>query len=109
MKKFCESSIEHEKYNCSWKEKILPLTKEELKSHQVTKVYYICGKKTLKSSLIVGIIGKLEVVFIIQINIETQHVDNICNSKFNVPNEIPVAFDNGSNYHYHFIIEELAN
>ena len=48
MKKFCESSIEHEKYNCSWKEKILPLTKEELKSHQVTKVYYICGKKTLK-------------------------------------------------------------
>ena len=27
---------------------MLPLTKEEIKSHQVTKVCYICGKKTLK-------------------------------------------------------------
>ena len=32
-----------------------------------------------------------------------------CNSKFNVPNEVPVVFHNGSNYDYHFIIEELAN
>ena len=26
-----------------------------------------------------------------------------------MPNEIPVVFHNGSNYHYHFIIKELAN
>ena len=48
MKKFCETLIEHEKYHWSWNKKILPLTKEELKSHQVTKVCYICGKKFLK-------------------------------------------------------------
>ena len=34
---------------------------------------------------------------------------SICNLKLNVPNEIPVVFDNGSNYDYHFIIKELAN
>ena len=32
-----------------------------------------------------------------------------CNLKFNVPNEIPLVFHNGSNYDYHFIIKELAN
>ena len=34
---------------------------------------------------------------------------SICNSKFNVPNEIPVVFHNGSNYDYHVIIKELTN
>ena len=32
----------------------------------------------------------------------------MCNLRFNVSNEIPVVFQNGSNYHYHFIIKELA-
>ena len=34
---------------------------------------------------------------------------SICNLKFNVPNEIPVVFHNGSNCDYDFIIKELAN
>ena len=34
---------------------------------------------------------------------------SICNLKFNVCNEIPVAFYNGSNNDYHFIIKELTN
>ena len=34
---------------------------------------------------------------------------SICNLRFNVPNEIPVVFHNGSNYDYHFIVKELAN
>ena len=33
---------------------------------------------------------------------------SICNLKSNVPNEISVVFHNGSNYDYHFIINELA-
>ena len=33
----------------------------------------------------------------------------ICNLRFNVANEIPLVFDNGSNYDYHFIIKEIAN
>ena len=33
------------------KKKILSLTKEELKSHEEAKVYYICGKKILMKTL----------------------------------------------------------
>ena len=29
---------------------------------------------------------------------------SICNSKFNVPNESPLLFHNGSNYDYHFLL-----
>ena len=32
----------------------------------------------------------------------------ICNLKYSVPKEIPIAFHNGCNYAYHFIITELA-
>ena len=35
--------------------------------------------------------------------------NNICNLKFNVPNEIPVVCHNAENYGYHIIIKELAN
>ena len=34
---------------------------------------------------------------------------SICNLKLNVPNEIPLVLNNGSDYDYHFIIKELAN
>ena len=45
MKKFCESLREHAKNITDFgKKKILPSTKEELKSHQDAKVGYICGK-----------------------------------------------------------------
>ena len=60
---------------------MLLLLKEELKSHQYAKVCYI-----------------------IRISLTTAH--SICNLKFNVPNEIPVVYHNGSNYDYHFIIKE---
>ena len=33
---------------------------------------------------------------------------NICNLKYNAPKQIPIAFHNGSNYDYHFIIKEFA-
>ena len=34
---------------------------------------------------------------------------SICNLRFNVSNEIPAVFHNGSNYDYHFIIKKLAD
>ena len=34
---------------------------------------------------------------------------NICNLRFDAPNEILEVFHNGSNHNYHFIIKELGN
>ena len=49
MKNFCESLRELAKNIIDFrKKKMLPLTKEELKSHQDAKVPYICGKRILK-------------------------------------------------------------
>ena len=33
---------------------------------------------------------------------------NICNLNYSVPKITPVVFHNWSNYHYHFIITDLA-
>ena len=85
-----------------------PLTKEELKSHQDAKVCYICGKKILKK------LSKSINYWKVRDHCHytgkyrgTSH--SICSLNFNVPNEIPVVFRNGSNYDYNFIIKELAN
>ena len=49
MKKFCSSLREHAINIIDFeKKKMLPLTKEELKSHQDPKVSHICGKRILK-------------------------------------------------------------
>ena len=90
------------------KKKILSLTKEELKSHQDAKVYYICGKIFLKKFASdkncwkvrdhCHFTGKYRGV-----------THSIFDLKFNVSNEIPVVFHNGSNYDCHFVIKELAN
>ena len=49
LKRFCESLREHAKNMIDFKKKkLLQLTKEELKSHQNTKVCYFCGKRILK-------------------------------------------------------------
>ena len=71
MEKFCESLREHAKNIINFeKKKMLPLLKQEFKSHQDAKVCYICRKQSLKSSLKARIVGKLAVIFIMQINIE---------------------------------------
>ena len=33
---------------------------------------------------------------------------SICNLKYSVPKNVPIAFHSVSNYRYHFIIKELA-
>ena len=87
---------------------MLPLTKEELKSHQDLKVCYICGKRILKKLCKSIIYRKVR---------DNYHytgkyrgvAHNICNLKFSAPNEILAVFHKDSNYDYHFIIKELAN
>ena len=46
------------------KKKMLPLTKEQLKSHQDAKVCYNCGKRLLKSLLMIKIIENLKTIAI---------------------------------------------
>ena len=35
-------------------------------------------------------------------------VHNACNLRYKIPKNIPVIFQNGSTYDYHFIIKEFA-
>ena len=96
MKNLCTSLRGHAKNLINFEKKeMLLLTTEELKSYQETKVFYIFGKRFLKK-------------FTNDKN-NRKIIDHChCNLKFNVFNEMPVAFHNGSNYDYHSVIKELA-
>ena len=108
MKKFCESLREHAKNIIDFeKKKMLPLTKEELKSRHDAKLCYICGKMFLKK-----LANDKNYRVRNHCNFTGKYrgaAHSICNFKFNVSNEIPAVFYNGSNYDYNFIIKELAN
>ena len=81
-----------------------PLTEKELKLRQDSTIRYICRKKLIlklatdknycKIRDHCHLTGKYR-----------GSAHSICNLKFNVSNEIPVVFHNGSNYDYHFIIK----
>ena len=105
-KVLCFFKRTHKKITDFEKRKTLPLIKK-IKSHQDAKEYYICGKRILK---------KFANNNYWQVRDHCHYTGkyrgaahSICNLKFNVPNEIPVVFHNGSNYDYHFIIKELSN
>ena len=87
---------------------MLPLTKEELKLHQDSRNCYIWGKLILEK------LAKNKNYR--KVRDHCRYKDkyrgaghSICNLKFNVPNKIPVLFQNGSNYYYNFIRKKLAN
>ena len=109
MKEFCGSSGQYAKNIIDFeKKKKLPLRKEELKSHQDLKVYYICGNRILK--------GFSKSINYWKVRYHCHYTGkygdaahSICDSKLNAYNEIPVVFHNVSNYYYHFIIKELPN
>ena len=101
MKKFCTSLREHDANVINFEKKeMLPLTKEELKSHQDAKVCYICGKRILK--MISESMNHYKVIILHYIGKYIGAVHNIYNLKFNVFNEIPAVFHIDSNYDYHF-------
>ena len=87
---------------------MLLLTKEELKLYQDAINCYICGKRILKNLAKSKSYRKVKD----RCHYTSKHRDtshSICNLKLNLLNESPVAFQNGSNYDYHFIIKELLN
>ena len=93
MRNFCESLREHT---------MLPFTKEELKSHLDAKARYICGKRILKN--LSKSMNYQKVRDHCHYTGKYRSAAHICSLKLNVPNDI-----HGSNYDYHFIIQELAN
>ena len=109
MKKPCTSLREHLKNIIDFeKKKMLPVTKEKLKSNQDAMVWYIRGKRISKnfSKSIKYQKARDQCHFMGKYR---GAAHSICNLEFNVPNEVPVVFHNGSNYDCHFIIKELVN
>ena len=90
------------------KKKMLPLTKEELKSDQNAKVCYIWGKKIFKKFAKGKNYGNVR-NHCHYTSKYTGTANSIYNLKLNVPNKIPIVFYNDSNYDYHFSIKELSN
>ena len=109
MKNLRSSLSEHGKNIIDFEgKKMLPLTKQELKSYRDAKLRYICGKRILKK--LPKSISYWKVREHCHYTGKYRDTANsICNLKFNVPNEIPADFHNGSNDDYHFIIKELTN
>ena len=108
LKKFCTSLREHATDVIYFgKKKMLSLMKKELKLCQDATECYICGKRLIKMFVNnknyqkvrdhCHFTGKYRVA-----------AHGVCNLRFNVSNEIAVAFHNGSNYDYQRT-KELAN
>ena len=85
-----------------------PLTKKEL-NHTKTQKYAKFVEKESKTITITKTITYWKVRDHFHYTAKYRGAaHSICNLKFNVPDEIPVVFHNGSNYDYHLIIKELA-
>ena len=109
IKNFCKCLRKHAQRIIGFeKKKILPLANKELKSHEDAKLCYICGnyfiKKLFRDKNYWNVRDHCQYTGKYR---GPSH--SICNLKFNMPNEIPVVFHNGSKYDYHFVIKELAN
>ena len=77
------------------KKKMLPLTKEELKSHQDAKVCYICGKRFLNNFVNKNYWKVRDHYHFTGKCRGAAH--SMCNLRFNMPNGIPLVFYNTSN------------
>ena len=106
MKKFCRSLREHAMKIINFKNsKMKLLTKEQQESYENLKICYICkekfedkyvkNKKYCKVRDHCHYTGEYRGA-----------AHSICNLKYSLPKKIHIAFDNGSNYDYQFIIKE---
>ena len=105
MKKCCKDLREHATKIISYeKKKMIPLTIKEKIHFNEQEICYICKKEFNKND---------EKHYKVRDHCHYTGkyrgaVHNICNLRYKIPKEIPVVFHNGSIYHYHFIIKELA-
>ena len=107
MKKFCKDLREHATKTTDYEKKdMIPLTKKEEKHHNKQKVCYACKKEFNTDN----IDKKLHKVKDHCHNTAKYRgaARNICNLRYRIPKEIPIAFHNGSTYDCHFIIKELV-
>ena len=108
MRKFCESLTEHTMEIINLKvKKMQLLTKEQQKPCETAKLCYICYKKF--ENKYVKDRKYRKVRYYCHYTEEYRGaVHSICNLKYSVPIKIGMAFHNGSNYDYCFIIKYLA-
>ena len=105
MKKFCKDLREHTTKIINYeKKKMIPLTTKEEINHNKQIICFICEKefdirhkKHHKVRDHCHYTGKYRGA-----------AHNICNLKHKIRKEIPIVFNNGSTYDYHFIIKELV-
>ena len=108
MKKFCESLRERTINIINFKKKKMKLlTNEQQELYKNAKICYVCKEKFENKSWKNKKYCKVR---------DHCHytgeyrgaAHSIYNLEYRVPKKIPIAFHNGSNYDYHFIIKELA-
>ena len=111
MKKFWEYLREHAIKIINLinfkKKKMKLLTKEQQESYENAKIFYICKEKFeykyLKDKKYCKVRDHSHYTG------EYRSVSHSrCNLKNSIPKRIPIAFHNGSNYDYHFVMKELA-
>ena len=103
--KFCKDLREHATKIINYEKKdMIPLSKKEEESYNNQKVCYICKKEFDKSDK-----KHHKVRDHCHYSVKYRGAaHNICNLRYKIPKEIPIIFQNGSTYDYHFIIRELV-
>ena len=109
MKKFFKSLREHAMkiLNDFFLKKMKLSTKEQQESYDNVKICYICKEKFENKYLKDKKYCKVRD----HCQYRGEYIGaahSICNLKYSVPKRIPIAFHNGSNYDYHFIIKKLV-
>ena len=106
MKKFCEFLREHAMKIINFKKKKLKLlTEEQQESCENAKICYICKEKFENKYLKDKKYRKVRD----HCHYTGEYRDaahSICNLKYSMSKKTPIIFHNGSNYDYHFIVQE---
>ena len=114
MKKFCKDLRIHATKIINYeKKKVIPLTPEEKINYNNQNVCYTCKKEfdTIDTAEPSVLARKKNYKVRDHCHYTSKYkgaAHNVCNLRYKVPKEIPVVFQNGSTYDYHFIIKELV-